>query len=49
LQRGFIGLGLRNEELLKSNEQLKQQLDDVLKELNAVKQEREEKAARQEK
>ena len=44
-QRGFIGLALRNEELLKSNDQLKQQLDDVVKELNAIKQEREQKAA----
>ena len=41
LQKGFIGLALRNEELLKSNDQLKQQLDEVLKELNAIKQERE--------
>ena len=48
-QKGFIGLALRNEELLKSNNQLKHQLDDVLKELNAIKQEREEKAARREK
>ena len=48
LQRGFIGLALRNEELLKSNDQLKQQLDGVLKELNLIKQEREEKAARKE-
>ena len=48
LRRGFIGLALRNEELLKSNEQLKQQLDGVLKELNTIKQEREEKAARKE-
>lgn len=48
LQKGFIGLALRNEELLKSNDQLKQQLDGVLKELNAIKQEREEKAARKE-
>ena len=47
-QRGFIGLALRNEELLKSNDQLKQQLDEVLKELNTIKQEREEKAARKE-
>jgi hypothetical protein len=31
-QRGFIGIVLRNEELLKSNDQLKQQLDEVLKE-----------------
>ena len=48
-QRGFIGLALRNEDLLKANDQLKQQLKDVLKELNAIKQEREEKAARREK
>ena len=47
-QKGFIGLALRNEELLKSNDQLKQQLDEVLKELNAIKEEREEKAARKE-
>jgi integrase len=47
-QRGFIGIALRNEELLKSNDQLKQQLDDVIKELNTIKQEREEKAARKE-
>ena len=47
-QRGFIGIALRNEKLLKSNDQLKQQLDEVLKELNAIKQEREEKAARKE-
>ena len=47
-QRGFIGIALRNEELLKSNDQLKQQLDDVLKELNTIKQEREEKIARKE-
>ena len=43
LQRGFIGLALRNEALLKSNDLLKQQLDGVLKELNLIKQEREEK------
>ena len=47
-QRGFIGIALRNEELLKSNHQLNQQLDDVIKELNTIKQEREEKAARKE-
>ncbi len=45
-QRGFIGIALRNEELLKSNDQLKHQLDDVIKELNTIKQKREEKAAR---
>jgi integrase len=47
-QKGFIGIALRNEKLLKSNYQLKQQLDEVLKELNAIKQEREKKAARKE-
>ena len=40
LRKGFIGLALRNEELLKSNDQLKQQLDGVLKELNVIKKER---------
>ncbi len=49
IRKGFIGLALRNEELLKSNHQLKEQLADVLKELTAIKQEREEKAARREK
>ena len=49
LRKGFIGLALRNEELLQSNAQLKEQLDDVLEELNAIKQEREKKAARREK
>ena len=49
LRKGFIGLALRNQELLQSNDQLKEQLDDVLKELNAVKKKREEKAARREK
>lgn len=47
LKKGFIGLALRNESLLKSNEQLTQQLDEVLKELNAIKEEREVKSARQ--
>ena len=47
-QRGFIGIALRNEELLQSNDQLKQQLDDVIKELNTMKQENEEKVARKE-
>ena len=49
LRKGFIGLALRNEELLQSNDQLKEQLDDVLQEFNAIKKEREEKAARREK
>lgn len=33
----FIRIALRNEELLKSNDQLKQQLDDVIKKLNIIK------------
>ena len=49
LRKSFIGLALRNEELLKSNDQLKQQLDQVLNELNAVKKKREEKTVRREK
>ena len=49
IRKGFIGLALRNEELLQSNDQLKKQLADVLKELNAMKKEREEKATRREK
>lgn len=49
LRKGFIGLALRNEELLKSNDQLKEQLDEVIKELNVIKQEREEKTERREK
>ena len=48
LQKGFIGLALRNEELLKSNDQLKQQLEIVVEELSTIKQEREEKVARKE-
>lgn len=48
LQKGFIGLALRNEELLKSNDQLKQQLEIVVEELTTSKQEREEKLARKE-
>ena len=49
LRKGFIGLALRNEDLLKSNDQLKHQLDEVLKALNRINKEREEKAARREK
>ena len=49
IRKGFIGLALRNEELLKSNHQLKQQLEIVVSELNGIKKEREEKAARREK
>lgn len=45
-QRGFIGIALLNEKLLKSNYQLKQQLDEVLKELNVIKEKRQEKEAR---
>jgi integrase len=47
LEKGLIGLALRNENLLKANEKLKQQSYKVLKELDAIKEEREAKAARQ--
>ena len=47
-RRGFIGLALRNENLLQSTEQLKQQLKTVVEELNQIKEERQEKAARKE-
>jgi len=46
LRKGFIGLALRNEELLKSKDLLKQQLEMVLSELDVIKKEREDKAAR---
>ena len=49
LQKGFIGLALRNQELLDLNKELKEQLEIVVTELNAIKEEREEKAARREK
>lgn len=41
-------MALRNEKLLKLNDQLQQQLDEVLKELNQIKKERQAKAAHQE-
>jgi septation ring formation regulator EzrA len=47
-RKGFVGVALRNEEFLKSNDQLNQQLDKLLKELSAIKQKREEEAARKE-
>ena len=45
-QRGFIGLALRNEELLEVNKKLKDQLEIVVGELNQIKQERQEKEIR---
>jgi len=48
LRRGFIGLALRNEELLELNKKLTQQLEIVVGELNEFKRERQEKAARKE-
>ena len=45
-QRGFIGLALRNEELLEVNKELRQQLSIVVKELNLIKKERQEKEIR---
>lgn len=46
LQRGFIGLALRNQELVELNKELTQQLEIVVSELNAIQQEREEKEIR---
>ena len=46
LQRGFIGLALRNQELVELNKELTQQLDIVVAELNQIKQERQEKEIR---
>ena len=46
LQLGFIGLAKQNSELLDLNKELNQQLEIVVSELNLIKKEREEKAAR---
>nr|WPV76438.1 hypothetical protein [Naviculales sp.] len=46
---GFIGLAKQNSELLDLNKELNQQLEIVVSELNVIKKEREEKAARREK
>ena len=48
LRLGFIGLANQNSELLELNKELSQQLETVVKELNVLKKEREEKAARKE-
>jgi integrase len=48
MRRGFIGLAQQNQELVKLNKQLTQQLETVVEELNQIKQERQEKAARKE-
>ena len=45
-QRGFIGLALRNEELLEVNKELRQQLSIVVTELNLIKEEHQEKEIR---
>ena len=49
LQLGFIGLAKQNSELLDLNKELNQHLEIVMSELNVIKKEREEKAARREK
>ena len=49
LRLGFIGLATQNSELLELNKKLSQQLEIVVDELNAIKKEREEKAARRDK
>jgi integrase len=48
LQLGFIGLAKQNSELLDLNKELNQQLERVVSELNVIKKEREDKAARRE-
>ena len=46
LQKGFIGLALRNQELVELNKELTQQLGIVVAELNQIKKERQEKEIR---
>ena len=46
MRRGFIGLAQQNQELVKLNKQLTQQLDTVVEKLNQIKQERREKEIR---
>lgn len=46
LRLGFIGLAKQNIELLDLNKELNRQLNIVVSELNVLKKEREEKAAR---
>ena len=46
LQRGFIGLALRNQELVELNTELTQQLGTIIAELNQIKQEHREKEIR---
>ena len=48
MRLGFIGLGIQNNELLESNKKLNQQLEKVVKELNVLKKERDEREARKE-
>ena len=45
-QKGFIGLALRNQELVELNKDLTQQLGIVVAELNQIQQERQEKEIR---
>ena len=48
LHLGFLGLAAQNSELLESNKKLNEQLETVVKELDALKKEREEKVFRKE-
>ena len=47
LQKGFIGLAIRNQELVELNQELSEQLQTVVTELDQIKHEREAKLARQ--
>ena len=46
LQKGFIGLALRNQQLVELNNRLTEQFSVVVAELNQIKQERQEKEIR---
>jgi integrase len=46
LQKGFIGLAIRNQELLEINQKLEEQLEMIAEEFNQIKKEREEKEIR---
>ena len=45
-QKGFIGLALRNQELIENNKQLEQKLESIVAEFNQIQQERQEKETR---
>ena len=46
LQKGFIGLAIRNQELFEINQKLEEQLEIITEEFNQIRKEREEKEIR---